>query len=238
VVPAPHGQWPGWQIAKQLAERLGIGECMPFKDMEEYLRYRVEKSELSWDTLKREGVILGKPKPIFVEDGAELAFDTPSGKVEFWSQQLADKGFDPVPKFRPPDPGPAGHFRLITGRAPVHTFSRTQNNRLLFDLMPTNEVWVNADTARQLGLASGQFVQLRNQDGVVSNRIRVKATQRIRPDTVYMVYGFGHTNRQQRLAFGQGANAAQLLTKYETDPLMGGTSLHSNFVTFVKEGSA
>ncbi len=235
VVPPPHDQKPGWWIAKQMAEKLGIGDSMPFKDMEEYLRYRVEKTGLSWEELKREGVIIGKPKPIFVEDGAELSFDTPSGKVEFWSQQLAAKGFDPVPKYRSPNTGPDGYFRLITGRAPVHTFSRTQNNPLLADLMPANEVWVNADTAARLGLANGQFVKLKNQDGVVSSRVKVKATQRIRPDAVYIVYGFGHTSREQRRAYGGGADAAQLLTKYETDPLMGGTSLHSNFVTFVKE---
>jgi thiosulfate reductase/polysulfide reductase chain A len=235
VVPAPHGQLPGWQIAKMLADKLGIPESMPFKDMEEYLRYRVEKTGLSWDELKREGVIMGPKKPVFVEDGAELAFDTPTGKIEFWSKQLADKGFDPVPKFRRPADPPPGHFRLITGRAPVHTFSRTQNNPLLHDLMPTNEVWVNTDTAKSLGLAHGQFVTLRNQDGAQTDRVKVKATQRIRPDTVYIVYGFGHRSSKLRLAHGRGADAAQLNTKYETDPLMGGTSLHANFVTLVKE---
>jgi len=65
--------------------------------------------------------------------------------------------------------------------------------------------------------------------------VKVKATQRIRPDTVYMVYGFGQRNRMMKTAYQRGANAAQLNTKYETDPLMGGTSLHSNFVTFVRE---
>jgi len=70
---------------------------------------------------------------------------------------------------------------------------------------------------------------------VVSNRVRVKATQRIRPDCVYLVYGFGHTSKMLTRAYMKGANAAQLTTKYVTDPLMGGTSIHSNFVTFVKE---
>ena len=62
-----------------------------------------------------------------------------------------------------------------------------------------------------------------------------RAFQRMRPGVVYMVYGFGHTMKQQRLSYGRGANATQLATRYVTDPLMGGTSLHSNFVTFVKE---
>jgi thiosulfate reductase/polysulfide reductase chain A len=235
VMPPPHDQKPNWWIAKELAKKLGIPECLPFADIEEFLRYRVEKSGMSWDELKREGVILGKPEPIYVEDGAELKFDTPSGKVEFWSDQLNAKGFDPVPKYTPPKSPPEGFLPLITGRAPVHTFDRTQNNPLLFNLMRENEVWVNADTASKAGLVNGQYVLLKNQDGAVSNRIKVKATQRIRPDCVYMVYGFGHTSKDLKSAYLRGANATQLTTRYVTDPLMGGTSLHSNFVTFVKE---
>jgi thiosulfate reductase/polysulfide reductase chain A len=76
---------------------------------------------------------------------------------------------------------------------------------------------------------------MRNQDGVESSRIRVKATQRIRPDTVYMVYGFGQRNPMAKFGSQRGASAAQLNTKYATDPLMGGTSIHANFVTLVKE---
>jgi len=235
VIQAPADQKPGWWMAQQLAAKLGIPESMPFKDIEEYLAYRVEKSGHSFADLKKKGVILGPKQPITVEEGLELSFDTPSGKVEFWSDQLAKKGFDPVPKYKNHGTAPEGHFRLITGRAPVHTFSRTQTNPLLSGLMRENEVWVNAATAGKLGLKNGAYVKLKNQDGVVSNRIRVKATQRIRPDTVYMVYGFGHTNKMLKRAYQKGASAAQLNTKYETDPLMGGTSIHSNFVTFVKE---
>jgi len=235
VVAAPHDQKPAWWIAKQLAEKLGIGACMPFKDMEEYLSYRIEKSGHDWTALKRDGVIIGPTVPITVETGLELSFDTPSGKVEFWSEQLARAGFDPVPKYTRHPQAPEGHLRVITGRAPVHTFSRTQSNPLLHDLMAENEVWVNAATAARLGLKPREYVRLKNQDGVLSNRIRVKATQRIREDCVYMVYGFGHTNPMLKTAYLRGASAAGLNTRYATDPLMGSTSIHSNFVTFVKE---
>jgi thiosulfate reductase / polysulfide reductase chain A len=235
VVEPPHEQKPGWWIAKQLASKLGMPEVMPFKDMEEYLRTRIEKSGWDWAKLKSEGVILGEKKPTTVEEGVQLAFDTPSGKVEFWSQRLKDKGFDPVPKYTKHEQPPAGYFRLITGRAPVHTFTRTQSNPLLGDLMRDNEIWVNTATAAQIGLKNGAYVQLKNQDGVVSNKVRVKATQRIRPDTVYMVHGFGTTNPALKSAYQKGASVAGLTTKYKTDPLMGGTSIHSNFVTFMVE---
>jgi thiosulfate reductase/polysulfide reductase chain A len=208
---------------------------MPFKDMEEYLAYRIEKSGHSWDKLKKEGVIVGEHKPITVEEGLELSFETPSGKVEFWSDQLAKAGFDAVPKYTRHPEAPAGHFRLITGRAPGHTFSRTQSNPFLHDLMPENEVWVNAATAGKLGLKHREYVKLKNQDGVLSNRVRVKATQRIREDCVYMVYGFGHTNKMLKRAYLKGASAGGLNTRYATDPIMGATSIHANFVSFVKE---
>ncbi|MBK9246493.1 MAG: molybdopterin-dependent oxidoreductase [Burkholderiales bacterium] len=235
VVAAPGDQKPGWWIAKQLAAKLGIPESMPFEDIEQYLAVRCEKSGIDFARLKAEGVIMGPKQPIYVDDGAPIEFGTPSGKVEFWSDQLKDAGFDPVPKYTPPEKPPEGYFPLITGRAPVHTFSRTQSNPYLSSLMPENEVWVNGATAAKLGLKNGQYVRLKNQDGVVSQRVKVKSTQRIRPDTVYMVYGFGHTNKMRRHAQMNGASAAQLNTRYKTDPLMGGTSLHGNFVTLVKE---
>jgi thiosulfate reductase/polysulfide reductase chain A len=208
---------------------------MPFKDMDEYLAKRCELAGVDYAKFRKEGIVMGLKKPITVDEGLELSFDTPSKKVEFWSEQLVKAGFDPVPKYAPPDPAPPGFYRLVTGRAPVHTFSRTQTNPLLSDLMPENELWVHTDTAAAAGLRNGQYVKLKNQDGVVSNGIRVKATQRIRPDTVYMVYGFGHTSPMLKTALQKGASASQLNTRYKVDPLMGATSIHQNFVTFVKE---
>lgn len=235
VVAPPHDQKPAWWIAQQLAEKLGVGACMPFKDMEEYLSYRVETSGHSWDKLKQEGVIVAEHRPITVEEGLEPSFDTPSGKVEFWSDQLAAAGFDPVPKYTKHPEAPSGHFRLVTGRAPGHTFSRTPSNPLLHDLMPENEVWIHAATAARLGRKNGEVVKLKNQDVVLSNRVRVKATQRIREDCFDMVYGFGHTNRMLRTAYLRGASAGDLNTHHATDPLMGATSIHTNFVAVVKE---
>jgi thiosulfate reductase / polysulfide reductase chain A len=235
TVEPPGDQKPSWWMAKQLAERLGVGQYMPFKDMNEYLAKRCELGGIDYAKFCKEGIVMGPKKPITVEEGAELTFATPSKKVEFYSEQLASAGFDPVPRYVPPDPAPPGYFRLVTGRAPVHTFSRTQTNPLLRNLMPENELWVHAETAARAGIRNGEYVKLRNQDGVVSNRVKVKATQRIRPDTLYMVYGFGHTSPMLKSAYQQGASASLLNTRYKVDPLMGATSLHQNFVTFQKE---
>jgi thiosulfate reductase/polysulfide reductase chain A len=218
-------------MAKKLAETLGLGHYYPWKDIEEYFDHRLTAAGLSLAELKERGIIRGASQPIFTSEGAPLAFPTPSGKIEFYSPQLAEAGFDPVPVYHRPAEPPPGSFRLLFGRSPVHSFSRTQSNRVLSDMMDENEVWINADIARRLELKSGDYVRLRNQDEVLSNRIRVKATERIRPDCVYMVHGFGHTAKGMKHAFQKGASDAQLVTRYATDPLMGGTGMHVNFVT-------
>jgi len=94
-----------------------------------------------------------------------------------------------------------------------------------------NELWINYNIAVRLGIKSGEYVKLKNQDGIVSNEIKVKATERIRKDCVYMTHGFGHNSKKLKQAFMKGANDAELITKYEIDPLMGGTGMNVNFVT-------
>ncbi|MDR3610548.1 MAG: molybdopterin-dependent oxidoreductase [Ignavibacteriaceae bacterium] len=235
VVESPNDQKPNWWIAKKLADKLGVGNYFPWKDIEEYLEFRLTKIGSSLDELKKKGIIHGQKVPIFFEEGIEPKFDTPSGKIEFYSTQLQQAGFDPVPKYKKPEQPPPGYFRLLFGRSPVHSFSRTQSNRILMDMMEENEIWVNSDIAQKYGLKNAQHVKLKNQDGVVSNKIKVKVTERIRTDCVYMVHGFGHNSRMLKGAFGKGASDAQLITKYVNDPLMGGTGMNVNFVTFETE---
>jgi thiosulfate reductase/polysulfide reductase chain A len=232
VVDPPDNQKPNWWIAKKLAEKLGVGEYFPWKNVEEYLDTRLKGAGLSLQRLKKEGVVLDKKMPIYFEDGAEVAFYTPSGKIEFYSTQLAEKGFDPVPKYEAPEEVPPGYFRLLYGRAPVHTFAKTQSNYLLADMMDENELWVNHDIAKKLELKSGEYVKLKNTEGVVSNKVKLKVTERIRKDCVYMVHGFGQTAKNLKSTYLKGASDTMLQTKYNTDPLAGGTGVHNNFVTF------
>ncbi len=235
VIDEPNDQKPNWWIAKKLAEKLGLEAYFPWKDVEEYLDTRLKAAGLSLEELKKTGIIKTAERPIYFEDGVEPEFATPSGKIEFYSDQLAGAGFDPIPRYTKHEQPPEGYFRLLYGRAPVHTFSKTQSNPLLSDMMSENELWINADIAAKIGLRNGQKVRLKNQDGVLSDPIKVKATERIRKDCVYMVHGFGQKSRQLRSTYKKGASDAELITKYNTDPLMGGTAMNVNFVTIEAE---
>ena len=235
VVEAPDDQKPNWWIARQLAVKLGLQDYYPWQHIEEYLDFRLKGIGSSLAEMKQKGVLRGPAAPLYFEDGVAPEFYTPSGKIEFFSPQLQQAGFDPVPVYKRPESGPPGSFRLLYGRSPVHSFSRTQSNPILRDAMPENEIWINARVGRRMGLASGDYVRLRNQDGVLSNRIRARVTEAIRPDCVFMVHGFGHTSKGLRSAYGKGASDARLITRYAVDPLMGGTGTNVNFVTIEQE---
>ena len=48
-----------------------------------------------------------------------------------------------------------------------------------------------------------------------------------------MIHGFGHENRKLTRAYGRGASDSQLITNVMMDPIMGGTGMRGNFVTFL-----
>ncbi len=227
---------PDYWIATQLASRMKISSWFPYKTMEERLEDDLKFIGSSLSEMKKIGV---KTLPretddfLYIPDGADYEFGTGSGKIELYSKDFEEAGFDPMPVYtRHPEP-PEGFYRLSYGRAPMHTFSRTSNNPNLFDLKKEPSLWVNPKVATHWGLKNEQKVYLENQDGVVASfPIKVRITERIRWDSVYLYHGFGHTDKRLSRAFGMGTSDAELITRVNTDPLCGGTGMRGNFVTF------
>jgi len=228
---------PGWWMAKELASKLGLSQYFNYSDIEEVLDWQLKQVGSSLDEMKRIGVKKfdrDESVPLYFANHEAIEFGTNSGKVEFYSSDLAAAGFDPMPKYTPHPEPPEGYYRLNYGRAPMHTFSRTSNNPNLTDLMDENSVWVNPKVAKVWGLKKDQYVWLENQDGIVSSfPIKVRITERIRWDSVYMVHGFGHSNKKLTRANGHGASDSELITNVMIDPIMGGTGMRGNFVTFL-----
>jgi thiosulfate reductase / polysulfide reductase chain A len=169
----------------------------------------------------------------YLEDRTEQdgpPFPTQSGKIELFSSVLQDLKFDPLPKFTPPEPPPPGYLRLIYGRAPMHSFSRSENNSWLNDLMPENQVWIHTSIAAKLGITDGQRISLENQDSARSLPIAARVTEAIRSDCAYMVHGFGTEAKGLTKAYRKGASDSQLITRVAVDPIMGATGMRVNFV--------
>lgn len=236
VVEPMYDTKPGWWIAKELGQRLGVGEFFPFETAARMMDERLNEAGIDPAKLKKTGVLEFDPGPLTLEEGRALTFGTPTGKIELYSTVLADAGGEPLPIYRPPIPIENGYFRLLTGRSPIHSFSRTNNNKLTSDLMAENELWINPQGARVAQVKNGDTVRLENQDGVKSSfPIKVKVTERLRPDCVYMVHGFGSWAKKQHQAFGKGACDNELMTRIKVDPIMGATGMGMNDVRLLKE---
>jgi thiosulfate reductase/polysulfide reductase chain A len=227
---------PGYDIARALAVKLGYEPYFPFKKQDELLDWQLKQMGSSLDELKRSGVKTYEREAddLYFSENEEVAFATESGKIELYSTAFEQYGFDPLPKYTPHEEPPEGFYRLNYGRAPMHTFSRTANNPNLTDIMDENSVWINPKTAKQWSLNNDQYIWLKNQDGIVSDfPVKIRVTERIRWDSVYIVHGFGHAQKQMKRCFGKGVSDTQLMSRVKTDPLMGGTGMRGNFVTFL-----
>jgi thiosulfate reductase/polysulfide reductase chain A len=231
---------PAYWIAKELSKKLDLEEYFSWNTIEEMLDWQLKQVDTSLEEMQRIGVkTYERSYPdLYFQPGEEIEFDTNSGKIELYSTSLAAEGFDPLPVYTPHEEPPDGYYRLIYGRAPSHTFSRTSNNPNLTDIMDENSVWVNPKIAKLWDLKKDQYIYLENQDGIRSTfPIKVRVTERIRWDSIYMVHGFGHTNKLLSRSYGKGASDAELITKVLVDPIMGGTGMRGNFVTFKFEPS-
>ncbi len=226
---------PAYWMAKELSKKMGLEEYFAWNSIEEMLDWQLKEVGSSLEEMQRIGV-KNLPREyggLYFEDGEAVEFNTNTGKIELYSTAFEEEGFSPFPEYKPHMEPPAGYYHLNYGRAPMHTFSRTSNNPNLTDLMDENAIWVNPKVAKEWGLKNGQKVYLENQDGVVSNfPAKIRVTERTRFDSVYIVHGFGHFNKKLTQAHGKGICDSQLITRVLIDPIMGGTGMRGNFVTF------
>ncbi len=227
---------PAYWMARQLAVKMGLETYIPHENIEDLLDWQLKEIGSSLEEMKRIGVktFPKEADNLYFADNENVEFSTNTGKIELYSTSFANEGFDAIPVYTA-HPEPAeGFYRLIYGRAPMHTFSRTSNNPNLFDLMDENTVWINPKVAKEWNIANEQYIFLMNQDSVKSQfPIKVRITERIRWDSVYMVHGFGHADKKLSRTYGRGASDTKLITNVMLDPIMGGTGMRGNFVTFI-----
>jgi thiosulfate reductase/polysulfide reductase chain A len=109
---------PAWWMAKQIGEKLGLGEYFKYDDYKDVIAWQLEQMGTSLEEMEKVGVKMFKRKSgsMYLADGEPHEFGTNSGKVEFYSTELAEHGFDPMPVYTAhaePDPG---FYRLNYGR--------------------------------------------------------------------------------------------------------------------------
>lgn len=223
-----------WEILCGLASRLGLDK-LAFSRIEDIWNYQLEGTGLGIEAFDATGFVPLASAPRW-KTLAETTLPTPSGKIEARSRLWAASGHDTLPPYTAPErPAAPDQFRVIPGRAALHTQASTTNNPLLSELAPTNTLWIHTERAQALGIAGGDWVEVCTATGPVG-RLRAKVTTGIHPEAVFMLHGFGRKTPQETRAFGKGvADEACMVSGLEhEDPLGGGLALQKHFVTIRK----
>ncbi len=211
-------------IYKELGKRLGLEDFFQYVDEEDYLRQQLAPLGVTLEEVREKGYAR---MPGGGEEG-EFTWNTPSGKVELFSDTLNNAGFNALPTWEEPPRPPAGKFYLLTGKVGRHTQFATQNNQLLHKYQDEPRLWMNSASAKALGLADNDLVKVTSDVGEAN--IQLMVTEAIRPDCVYLTPGYGHVSKGLTTAFGVGASDSVLHVTY-TDPVSGSQALSQTFVS-------
>jgi len=127
--------------SKPVVDREGAREprrprrLVPWKDAKDYVAKRLALKGCRTTPSPRRGRARRAGRDVR-GGGAPVGAATENGKIQLFSKELQALGFEPLPVYHPQEEGPPGTFRLLSGRAPLHTFGRTTNNRLLAEPYP------------------------------------------------------------------------------------------------------
>ncbi|SPF31520.1 Tat (Twin-arginine translocation) pathway signal sequence domain protein [Candidatus Desulfosporosinus infrequens] len=216
-------------IYKELAEKLGLGEFLPYKDEKDLLSQQLKPFPVSLEELQRVGHYEVEN---FKEDHSkDFEFQTSSGKIEISSGIMAQMGKKAVPTWNEPARPEEDRYYLLTGKTAQHTQMFTQNNRWLLEVFPVNRAWLHTSVATKLGVKTDDEVVLESDVGKIS--IKAYVTEGIRPDCIFMVGGFGHVSKGLKSAYRLGASDSAL-HKTITDPISGSSCLSETFVMVSK----
>lgn len=187
---------PDWQIQIDLAERLGRGKYFSHlktaRDVADEFRGAskggyADYFGATWDKIdKQDGVFW----PCKSEDDPgtphmflDKKFYHPDGKAKICA----------LP-YRPPaeEPDEVYPLRLTTGRVVYHYLSGNQTRRIKFlnDMCPEPYVEVHPEKAAEYGIEHDETIRLYTRRGQAF--YKVKITEAIRKDTVFVPYSFGH----------------------------------------------
>lgn len=219
------------EIATELAPRLGITGYSD-KTEDEWLRQIVKVGEIAkhvdnYDEFKNKGVHkieLAESAIAFkkqIEDPENHPFPTPSGKVEIYSQRLADLNnpkIPPIPKYieawesRNDRLAEKYPLQLITKHVVNRAHSIFANIALLREV-ESDVVWLNPGDAQVRGIKDGDEVRVFSDRG--ETRTRAKVTQRILPGVASMGQGAWYQPDERGVDRGGCVN---ILTRDERSP--------------------
>jgi anaerobic selenocysteine-containing dehydrogenase len=179
---------------------MGYGEYFTWEDEDEVFTTLLGPTNITVDQLKEnpDGIFYSPSEEHkYLKDG----FNTPSGKVEIYSELMEKHGYDPLPTFREPAESPVskpqlvGKYPLIltTGeRVIAFTHSQHRNVPMLRGRVPQPSLEINTITAKRLAINDGDLVTVESPRGSI--QLKAKVTEDIHPKVVSIPHGWAEAN--------------------------------------------
>lgn len=229
------------QVVFELAKRLGFGDLFWDGDINAGLEAVLAPLALTLDQLRAQpnGIsVAGEPRYFHYRSAG---FNTPTGKIELFSELFAEAGEAPLPRFVEPAASPfaAGgdEFPLVLTSAKVVHYCHGQHRHVpsLRRRSPDPEISLHPDAARARGIKDGDWVEIRTRRG----RARMRATfdTSLNPRVVSAQYGWWQGNEGLGLPSfdalaDTGANYNRLVAE-DADPVSGSTGLRSTLCEII-----
>ena len=235
VLPPQGEARSNWRVFQALSRALHVAQDHYAHTEEslirEFLAHGGPTSRgITYEGLERDGwARLDVPSPYLpFANGAP----TPSGKIELYSERLAERGMPPLPTWTPLAEGPAN--TELAARYPLQCIvppnrfflnsSFSQSARLRERQGPPT-VMLAPEDAQARGIADGDAVQVESARGAA--RFTAQVTDATRPGVAVIEGLWWHR-------FHPGAHGVNFLTDDRVTDMGGGPALHSNMVEVMR----
>lgn len=162
--------WSNLRLTQELAARMGLADPVFRMSPPEILAALFRGASGAAAAVDPARLLDGTPVSIATHAGQR--FLTPSGKLEFWSQTLADQGLPALPDWQPESQA-GGALRLLTAPGYFQAHTAFSGVAWLRGREGPPCAVLHPHDAAARGLRDGQMVRLANDRGTVALRLRV-----------------------------------------------------------------
>jgi len=203
-----------YEILRDLARKLGLGEYY-WDTEEQHLDFTLEPAGISFNEFRKIGALTGSKH---YRSYKSQGFPTPSGKVELYSSQLKEWGFDPLPVYYEPPETPHSTPEL-TKEYPLvltnwkHVCYRHSSGRQIASLRgshPEPITYINPQTAAELGIADGDWMYIETKRGRIKQRATLSPD--IDPRVIVAEYGWWFPEDDPAELYGWAKSNVNILT--------------------------
>ncbi|WP_449277142.1 molybdopterin-dependent oxidoreductase [Leucobacter sp. GX24907] len=228
------------EIVFELANRLGFGDEFFDGSIEAAWNHVIEPLGITVEDLRE------RPKGVTFDletkyekyrqrsqDGRIRGFDTPTRRVEIYSEQFQEHGYDPLPQYKEPADTPDNDYPYVLTSGKLSKFRHTQDRGIssLRRKIPEPVVLMHPDAAEASRVRDGDWVVVSTPTAKV--RLKAKLDAALHPGVVSSSFGWWQGAADLGLESydpfaDEGSSYNRIIAGEAADPISGSLPLKSS----------